>query len=92
MSAIKGQTDLKTFTIDAFSKDFGLSIINSEIKKLKEKYNIIACSQGPKPTSIALYKSQLSHSYVALCYVPSGDFSREYSFGIDRSYKYELDF
>jgi hypothetical protein len=89
---IKGQTEVRKFSIDAFSNDFGYTVINSEINKIEHKYNIIACSQGPKPTSIALYKSFLSHSDLALCYVPSGEFNRAYSEGIKNTYKFDVDY
>jgi hypothetical protein len=91
VQVIKGQTNVKTFSINAFSGDHGLSALNKEFKALSE-YNVIACSQGPKPSLISLYKSHLLNPEVALCYVPSKQYNKDYSKGLKQTYKGEIEF
>jgi hypothetical protein len=91
VQVIKGQTNVKTFSINAFSGDHGLSVINKQLKSLEE-FNIIACSQGPKPSLIALYKGFLNNPAIALCYVPSRQYNKEYSKGLKDTLKGEIEF
>lgn len=77
----KGVTSFKEFSIDAYSDDHGLSILMKEIEKLK-KYNIIISSLGPKLTAIALYKLYIKYPYIAISYVPSKHYNKEYSKGL----------
>jgi hypothetical protein len=88
---IKGQTQVKTFLINAFSGDQGLSTLNKELKTLSD-FNVIACSQGPKPSLISLYRSYLLNPEVALCYVPSKQYNKDYSKGLKETFKGEIEF
>lgn len=89
--SIRAQTNVQTFSIDAFSKDHGLSTINQKLKALNN-FNVIACSQGPKLSLVSLYRSYLSNPEIALCYVPSRLYNRDYSHGIGATTKGEIEF
>jgi len=91
IQVIKGQTNFNTFSIDAFSRDHGLSTINQQVKLMGD-YNIIACSQGPKLSLLSLYRSYLANTNIALCYLPSRQYNKEYSTGIGDTVKGEIEF
>lgn len=80
--SIKGYTETKEFELDAYASDNGYSSIKEQIDELKNQYNIIVASLGPKPTSIAMYRAYLDNSEIALAYVPAKEFNKEYSIGI----------
>ena len=69
--AIKGFTEIKDITIDAYSEDNGLEIIKKTVEELEKDYNIILASLGPKITSIAIYKVFNLYPHIALSYVSS---------------------
>lgn len=81
--SIKGFTETKEFVLDAYADDNGYSSIKEQIDELKDQYNVIVASLGPKPTSIAMYRAFLDNSEIALAYVPAKEFNKEYSTGID---------
>lgn len=81
--SIKGYTETKEFELDAYSIDNGYSSIKEQIDELKDRYNVIVASLGPKPTSIAMYRAFLDNSEIALAYVPAKEFNKEYSTGIN---------
>lgn len=74
--------EMENFEIDFYSGDFGLSVLNQEISKLKDKYNIIVASLGPKISSISLYRIFIEHPEIALTYVPTKEYNTSYSTGI----------
>jgi len=80
--SIKGYTETKEFELDAYAGDNGFSSIKDQIDELKDSYNVIVASLGPKPTSIAMYKAFLDNPEIALAYVPAKEFNKEYSKGI----------
>jgi hypothetical protein len=91
VQSIKGQTNVNTFQIDAFSGDHGYSTINQQIKLMGD-YNVIACSQGPKLSLLSLYRSYLANTNIALCYLPSRQYNKDYSTGIGNTIKGDIEF
>lgn len=85
-ASIKGYTETKEFELDAYADDNGYSSIKAQIDELKDKYNVIVASLGPKPTSIAMYKAFLDNPDIALAYVPAKEFNVEYSKGINTNF------
>ncbi len=75
-------SEVKSFEIDFYNGDFGLSVLDEEIIKLKSEYNIIVASLGPKISSISIYRLFLKHPEIALTYVPTKEYNRSYSVGI----------
>lgn len=82
--SIKGYTETDEFELDAYSEDNGFNAINAQVEKLKDNFNIIITSLGPKPTAVAIYKTFLQHPEIALSYVPAKEFNPNYSEGIDK--------
>ena len=82
LKMLDGYADYETFNIDAYSDDHGLSGIKEKIAPIFDKYNILAASIGPKPSSIALYKLHREFPSIGLVYTPSYEFNEEYSVGI----------
>lgn len=75
-------SEIKSFEIDFYNGDFGLSVLNEEIIKLKNDYNVIVASLGPKISSISIYRLFLKHPEIALTYVPTKQYNESYSIGI----------
>ncbi len=78
----RGQTEVKTFTIDAYSDDNGLSVLISKIKRYLKSSNIVISSLGPKTSAIALYQLCKAYPEIALSYAPSNEFNKDYSSGV----------
>jgi len=57
-----------------------------------DDYNIIFNSLGAKTSAITLFKIWLQFPQVALSYIPSKEYNREYSVGIGDAYKGEIHF
>lgn len=81
--SIKGYTETSDFQLNAYDLDSGFESINSQVLALKNDYNIIITSLGPKPTAISIYKVFIEHPEIALAYVPSKEFNIGYSTGIN---------
>ncbi len=80
----KVQTELKTFTLDAYEKSHGYEVLDRKIKKYIKDSNIIISSLGPKPSAIALYKLNKQYPEIAIAYTPSKEFNPLYSNGIKK--------
>lgn len=76
-----GVTDVSSFDIDCYGKDFGEDVIRSVLSSLTD-YNVILASFGPKPSAIGVYKAYQHHAEVALCYVPCKEYNKDYCQGI----------
>ena len=63
--------------------DKSLDILCTELSKLNEPHNVIAASLGPKPSALTLFKLTQVMPEVGLVYIPAGDYSEDYSIGID---------
>jgi hypothetical protein len=79
---LEGKAGVRSFDLDAFSPDHGLSAIEGALGEELAIFNVVATSLGPKPSAVALYRLQRNHPEVALAYVPSREFSMSYSEGI----------
>lgn len=73
--------NLEFFEIDAFNSDFGFSKIEEVIVKLKDDYNIVLSSFGPKPTSLAMFYLNKKHPEIGLSYVLVKNYNSKYSHG-----------
>ena len=83
LKALRSKCDVEHFEICCFSQDAGLSQIREGIKEDVKKYNIIATSLGPKPSSVALYNLEKEYRNIALSYIPSLSYNtKDYSSGI----------
>jgi hypothetical protein len=78
-----GQTEVQSFEINSYSNDYGFNVLEDKISTLKDSYNIILASLGPKVSSIAVYKVFLAHPEIALTYVPTKEYNQVYSMGIN---------
>lgn len=83
---------LEEFDIDVYSKDGGLSIIETEVIKIKEEYNIIFSSLGPKIGAIPVYQSYILHPEIALAYIPCKEYNRNYCTDIGETIVRPIDF
>lgn len=70
--------------VDAYGDDYGFSPIEECIEQLKDHYNIVLASLGPKPSAVAAYMLQVKYPEVALAYTPSGDINPDYSHGLGK--------
>lgn len=77
---------IESFSVDAYSSDHGLEIINKYVTKHIDNYNILLSSLGPKLTSVALYNIWKNDDRVSLVYAPSREFNKDYSSGIGDYY------
>lgn len=74
------------FDIDCYdTSDSSVSILRDQLDKLNEPHNIIAASLGPKPCALTLFKLTQLMPDIGLVYIPAGDYSPDYSTGINRS-------
>jgi len=55
-----------------------------------EKYNIILNSLGAKISAISLFKLWLSYPQLALSYIPSKEYNKDYSSGIGEGYSGQI--
>lgn len=86
-----GYTNIEILDIDAYSSDFGLSVIEKVIRTNMEDYNMIFASLGPKLSAISLYKAYISHPEIALSYVPCKEYNIDYCSGIGLVFNYNLE-
>ena len=78
----KGATELKSFEIDAYEPNHGLSVLREVIMPLLTDYNVIVSSLGPKLSAISVYQFYQESRDVALTYVPTNEYNFNYSEGI----------
>lgn len=65
---------------------------NGNSESFLDSYNIIFNSLGAKTSAITLFKIWLKHPQVALSYIPSREYNKEYSHGIGESYSGKIPF
>jgi hypothetical protein len=84
-SAECDSTDEKSyFNFDCYDiTDNSVKILCEKIDELTEMHNVIAASLGPKPCALTLFKLTQLRPEVGLVYIPAGDYSENYSSGID---------
>ena len=79
-----GYSNFEEISINAFSGDHGLSILDRAINEnLKDMKNIILASMGPKIMAGVMYQLNKTYPEVGLVDVPVGQYSRDYSEGAD---------
>lgn len=83
-SLLKGQFNIKSFRLDAYSKDHGQADIENEVIKYLDNYNIVMSSLGPKTSAVSLYNVCKKFPEIALAYAPSREFNIDYSHGIGK--------
>lgn len=72
------------FDFDCYdTTDEAVENLCAKLDSLKEPHNVIAASLGPKPSALTLFKLTELRPDVGLVYIPAGDYSAEYSNGID---------
>jgi hypothetical protein len=76
---------IQEFFVNAYEYGHGIEEVRKQVQRYREEYNIIMSSLGPKPSAIALYRVQREFRECGLSYAPSGDFNRDYSYGIGKS-------
>lgn len=77
------------FEIDCYDTvDNSLRILCAKLDDLPEAYNVIAASLGPKPSALILFKLTQLRPEIGLVYIPAGDYSEDYSIGIDLEHRY----
>lgn len=62
-----------------------LQVLCEKLAKIKDTHNIIAASLGPKPCAVILFQLTQVCPEIGLVYIPAGDYSEDYSSGIDLS-------
>jgi hypothetical protein len=82
IDACKGTTKFETFELDAYSENHSYNDIEKQIEKIKDKYNVIASSNGPKLSALSLYQVYLKNPQISLSYVPCKLYNLEYSQGL----------
>ncbi len=75
------QSSFTLFEMDAYSADHGFAVIETQLGKYLNDYNIIMSSLGPKPSAIALYRLKIKYPQTSLAYAPSNEYNSEYSLG-----------
>jgi hypothetical protein len=83
--SFKSFLDIEYFSIDAYSKDYGYSVIEEIIIKEGMLSNIIVSSLGPKPSSIAIYRLYKRYQNIGLIYVPVISYNEKYSSGLSKN-------
>ena len=73
---------VKTFSVDAYSPDFGHADILGAVLPVLDDFNVVAASLGPKTSAISLFRLVQQYPQIALAYAPSREFNMEYSEGI----------
>ena len=77
-----GGTPIEHAEIDAFAGDHGYEALREPVGKLVQRYNVILCSFGPKPTAIALYRLQREFAQCALAYIGCKEYNMAYLDGV----------
>ncbi|KQO20833.1 hypothetical protein ASF10_14690 [Flavobacterium sp. Leaf82] len=76
--------DIEILSIDSYNVESSSELLTFKYNELKDKYNVVIDSQGPKISSLSVYNAYMSSDgAIALAYVPVKDFHSEYSSGID---------
>lgn len=72
------------FEFDCFDiSSKAIAFLCEKIDSLDEPHNVIAASLGPKPSALTLFLLTQIRPEVGLVYIPAGDYSPDYSSGID---------
>ena len=77
-----GDTRVERIEVDAFCEDHGYGMLRKRVGELCERYNVILCSFGPKPSAIALFRLQRELPETALAYIGCKEYNPEYSSGL----------
>ncbi len=75
--------DKDIIKINSFKKNDLFNTLEKIVSPLREDYNIILCSLGPKISSIELYSYNKKYPETGLCYVSLKEYSSNYSSGTD---------
>jgi len=79
--------DIEILSIDSYDIKSATQLLEDKYLDLKDEFNIVIDSQGPKVSSLSVYDVYLkSEGSIALAYVPVKDFHPEYSSGINPDY------
>jgi len=73
------------FKINSFSSEEVYSILKERILTLREDFNIVLCSLGPKIETVGIFKVHKEYPETALLYAPSKDYADDYSSGTNLS-------
>lgn len=72
------------FEFDCFdTSEKAIKLLCEKIDSLDEPHNVIAASLGPKPSALTLFLLTQVRPEIGLVYIPAGDYSPDYSSGID---------
>lgn len=90
----------KIFKYDAFDIESSFNLIEEQLLQIDDvycepivdSYNVILNSLGPKTSAITLFKIWLKYPQVALSYIPSKEYNKDYSFGINGYTTGKIDF
>ncbi|TWT66269.1 hypothetical protein Pla123a_47930 [Posidoniimonas polymericola] len=85
------QNGVEIVDLDAYGPGFGESVLRARIDALKDSYNVVCASLGPKLSAISLFNIHWDLEEVGLTYLPSGDFNVAYSHGIGDSIETTLE-
>lgn len=88
--AFKGNKSVVPFWLDAYAPDHGRAAILHAIESHAVGHNVLMASMGPKLSAVALYEVHRQHEVFGLVYLPSREFSPDYSHGIGDSIWGEL--
>lgn len=76
------------FDFDCYDvTDTSVKTLCRKIDELTEPYNVIAASLGPKPCALTLFLLTQLRPEIGLVYIPAGDYSEDYSSGIDLTHR-----
>lgn len=81
------QRQITVFDFDCYdASDAALEKLLAKIPTtIWRNFNVIGASLGPKPSAVTMFKLSEVHPEMGLVYVPSGEYNRDYSSGIDLS-------
>jgi hypothetical protein len=82
-SELRWLSNVDFFEADSYDLDACYSQIKGLLDDVLETYNVIATSQGPKISGLALYKYFNLNKSIALSYVPCKEYNPLYSRGCD---------
>jgi hypothetical protein len=72
------------FEIDCYDmSNKSITMLLKKLDELSEPHNVIAASLGPKPSAVTLFRLTQLRPEIGLAYIPAGDYSEDYSNGID---------
>jgi hypothetical protein len=74
----------EVFDFDGFDlSGHSLGLLNAKIRQFGDGYNVLLASLGPKLSSVTAFLATVANPEVALVYVPSESYNKEYSKGAD---------